>query len=85
VALTLRVTPAVSGRADVLIERYDPLAGWLFHSRQHPRVSGTEATVPFRPPSVGRWRATGEYEGTRVASASPGGTVRFRVLEPLDG
>ena len=85
VALTLRVTPEVSGRADLLIERYDPLAGWLFHSRHHPRVSGRNATVPFRPPSVGRWRATGEYEGTRGASPSPGGTVRFRVLEPLDG
>jgi hypothetical protein len=84
VALTLRVTPAVTGRASVLIERYDPLAGWLFHSRHNPRVSGTAATVPFRPPSVGRWRATGEYEGTRVTSPSSGGTDRFRVLEPLE-
>ena len=85
VSLSLRVTPAVSGRARLLVERYDPLAGWLFHSRHSPRVSGSEATVPFHPPSVGRWRATGEYLGTRVTSASQGGTVRFRVLEPLDG
>jgi hypothetical protein len=83
VALTLHVTPPVPGRASVLIERYDPLAGWLFHSRHRPRVSGDEATVPFRPPSVGRWRATGEYLGTRKTSPSKGGTVRFRVLEPL--
>ena len=83
VALTLRVTPPVDGRANVLIERYDPLAGWLFHSRHHPRVAGNAAGVAFRPPFVGRWRATGEYEGTRVTSPSDGGTVRFRVLEPL--
>jgi hypothetical protein len=85
VALTLRVTPAVTGRASMVVERYDPIAGWLFHSRYAPRVSGTDATVNFRPPSVGHWRATGEYEGTRVTSPSPGGTVRFRVLEPLEG
>jgi hypothetical protein len=83
VALTLRVRPAVSGRASILIERYDPLAGWLFHSVRKPRVSGNQATVPFRPPSVGRWRATGEYLGTRKTSPSRGGTVRLRVLEPL--
>jgi hypothetical protein len=85
VALTLRVTPTVTGRASMLIERYDPLAGWLFHSRHSARVSGTAATVPFRPPSLGRWRVSGEYEGTRVTSPSSGGTVRFRVLEPLEG
>ena len=85
VALSLRVTPAVAGRASMLLERYDPLAGWLFHSRFRPRVSGTAATVAFRPPFVGRWRVSGEYEGTRVASPSNGGQARFRVVEPLDG
>jgi hypothetical protein len=84
VALTLRVTPAVSGRASLLVERYDPLAGWLFHSRYAPRVSGTAATVAFRPPFIGRWRVTGEYDGARASSPSHGGTARFRVLEPLE-
>jgi hypothetical protein len=85
VELTLRVTPAVSGRARMQVERYDPLAGWLFHSRYTPSVIGTTATVAFRPPFVGRWRVTGEYAGTRTASPSEGGTARFRVLEPLTG
>jgi hypothetical protein len=84
VALTLRVTPAVDGRADMLVERYDPLAGWLFHARHRPRVSGTAATVSFRPPFVGRWRVTGEYAGTRTSSPSQGGRAAFRVFEPLD-
>ena len=83
-ALTLRVTPAVSGRASLLVERYDPLAGWLFHSRHAPRVSGTAATVAFRPPFVGRWRVTGEYDGTRTSSPSHGGVARFNVREPLE-
>jgi hypothetical protein len=85
VALTLRVTPAVAGRASMLVERYDPLAGWLFHSRYHPRVSGTAATVAFQPQFVGRWRVTGEYDGTRTTSPSQGGTAEFSVLEPLTG
>jgi hypothetical protein len=83
--LALRVTPAVVGPTTILIERYDPLAGWLFYSRHHPRVSGSAATVAFRPPFVGRWRATGDYDGTRTSSPSRGGTARFRVLDPLTG
>ena len=55
-------TSAFPGR----IERYDPLAGWLFHSRHRPRVSGTAATVSFLPPFVGRWRVMGEYEGRHI-------------------
>ena len=81
----MRVTPAVTGRATLLVERYDPLAGWLFFSRHAPTVSGTAATVAFQPPYVGRWRVTGEYEGTRTSSPSNGGTARFHVLEPLTG
>src|SRR5215207_8979422 len=53
VALTLRVTPTVNGRAIMLIERYDPLSGWLFHSRHRRHVSNTGATVSFRPPFIG--------------------------------
>jgi hypothetical protein len=85
VALTLRVTPAVRGRATITIERYDPLAGWLFVSRHRPRVSGTGATIAFTPPSVGKWRVTGSFDGNRKASASEGGTARFTVVEPLTG
>jgi hypothetical protein len=85
VQLTLRVTPAVTGRASMLVERYDPIAGWLFHSTLNPSVSGTAATVAFQPPFVGRWRVTGEYLGTRTTSPSEGGTAYLQVLEPLTG
>jgi hypothetical protein len=83
VQLSLRVTPAVTGRATMLIERHDPLAGWLFFARDHVSVRGTAATLAFRPPHVGRWRVTGDYDGTRTTSASNGGTATFRVVEPL--
>ena len=82
VALQLRVSQQVDGPATFTVERFDPLAGWLFDSRFGPRVRGGLAEVLFRPPTVGRWRVTGSYDGTRIASASEGGTAQFRVTEP---
>ncbi|MET0687537.1 MAG: hypothetical protein ABW060_19590 [Solirubrobacteraceae bacterium] len=82
--LSLRVTPLATGRATLAVERYDPIEGWLYFTTYHVRVSGTAATVAFRPPFVGRWRVSGSYDGTRTSSPSSGGTARFDVLEPLE-
>ena len=83
-SLSLGVTPTVDGRATLLVERYDPIEGWLYFVTYRVRVAGTAATVAFRPPFVGRWRVTGTYDGTRTSSPSSGGTARFDVLEPLE-
>jgi hypothetical protein len=83
-SLSLGVTPAVDGRATLVVERYDPIEGWLYFVTYRARVTGTAATVAFRPPFVGRWRVTGTYDGTRTSSPSSGGTARFDVLEPLE-
>jgi hypothetical protein len=83
VTLEVRVTPSVEGPATLVIERHDPLSGWLFHSAHRLTVRGGRATVAFRPPSVGRWRVTGVYTGTRHAAPSDGGTATFKVAEPL--
>jgi hypothetical protein len=83
IALSLVVSPAVTGRATMLVERFDPIAGWLFDARFRPRVSGGGATVSFRPPRIGRWRVTAAFDGTRIASPSTGGTATFRVTEPV--
>lgn len=85
VVLSVAVQPAVGGRASMLVERFDPIDGWLFHARYHPAVVGGRGSVSFRPPSVGRWRVTGEYEGTPTASPSDGGTATLLVTEPLTG
>ena len=77
------MSPSVDGRATMLVERFDPIAGWLFDARFRPRVSGGSATVSFRPPRVGRWRVTAAFDGTRIASPSEGGTATFRVTEPV--
>lgn len=82
VTLSLRVTPPVDGRATLLVERFDPLAGWLFDVRYHPAVRNGIASVGFRPPTACRWRVTGGFDGTRHSSPSAGGTAHFRVTDP---
>lgn len=83
VSLSLRVSPAVTGPSTLLVERFDPIEGWLFAARFHPTVVTGRATVSYRPSGLGRWRVTGSFDGTRQASASPGGTASFGVVEPL--
>jgi hypothetical protein len=84
VTVALDVAPDVSGgRATLLLQRFDPLAGWLFHARHRPVVRNGRAAIAFRPPSIGRWRVRGTYDGTRLAAPSNGGTARFTLHEPL--
>jgi hypothetical protein len=85
VTLDLTVSPAVAGRAALTIERFDPLAGWLFDSSARPGVVAGHGRLRFAPRSVGRWRVSGEYLGTRTAAPSDGGTVHVTVEEPLEG
>jgi hypothetical protein len=84
VTLGLTVSPPVSGHAALLIERFDPLVGWLFYSSPRPTVVAGHGRIQFLAPSVGRWRISGEYTGTRTAAPSRGGTVRLIVEEPLE-
>lgn len=82
-ALTLAVRPAVSGRARITVERFDPLSGWQFLRTYRVRVSGGRARVSFTPPSVGRYRARASFLGSRAASPSDTGVARLRVAAPL--
>jgi hypothetical protein len=83
IELRLQVSPAVAGAATLVVERFDPLAGWLFDARLRPELRSGGASVSFRPPTVGRWRVTGAFDGTRRASPSQGGTAAFTVTEPV--
>jgi hypothetical protein len=85
VTLDLTVSPPVAGRAALTTERFDPLAGWLFESSSRPAVIGGHGRLRWVPRSVGRWRVSGEFLGTRAAAPSDGGTVRVTVQEPLEG
>ena len=83
VTLAVRVSPAVDGPATLVVERFDPLDGWLFAARFRPQVSGGTAAVTWTPPALGRYRVAGTFDGTFRASPSDGGTASFSVVEPL--
>ena len=84
VAIGVRVTPGESGPVTVDVERFDPLAGWQFFTRFRRRAVGGTATIPFTPPTVGRWRVRATYDGTRIAAPSGPSVASFTVAEPLE-
>lgn len=79
----VRVRPAVDGPVMVTIDRFDPLSGYQFFRRAHVTASGGVARLAFTPPTVGRWRATASFEGTRTAAPSEAGYARVLVAAPL--
>ncbi len=83
VSLTLNVSPAVSGRGVILVQRLDPVEGWQFLRRYHVHVFAGRATIAFTPPSVGHYRAVSSYRGTRTAARSETGTAKLHVRGPL--
>ncbi len=82
VRIAVHITPAVAGPVRITIERFDPLAGWQFNRRLTVAASGGTASVAFTPPSQGRWRASAEYRGTRLAAPSETGLARVLVASP---
>jgi hypothetical protein len=83
VTISVDVAPAVAGPVTVVIERFDPLEGYQFLRRVRVRVVGGRATVGFRAPAPGRYRARATFEGTRGAASSASGFARLLVAGPL--
>ena len=84
VTIGVRVAPDASGPVTVDVERFDPLAGWQFYTRFRRRASGGSASIPFTPPSEGRWRVRATFDGTRIAAPSGPAGAAFTVAEPLE-
>lgn len=83
VSLRVNVAPGAAGPVTILVERLDPVSGYQFVQRFETRASGGHAAVTFRPPSIGRYRARAVFNGTRSASGSKTGFVKFRIEAPL--
>jgi hypothetical protein len=79
VTLSTSVTPAASGPIRIVIERRDPLAGWLFADQLDLRAAADGRATGTFVPTGGRYRARAEFRGTRDAAASTSRYVRFRV------
>jgi hypothetical protein len=81
--LTATVTPAQSGRIRMVVERFDPLAGYQFMRALHARAVNGRAVATFAPPSVGLYRARATFLGTKFAAGSETSWRHFSVQVPL--
>ena len=77
-------TLPVNGPGTVIIQRYDGVQqDWNFVKRVHVRIVNGHASTSYLPPAVGRYRATGSFDGSRGASPSKGGFATVLVAGPL--
>lgn len=83
VTIAVAVTPGVAGPVTVVVERFDPLGGYQFLRRERAHAVGGHASIGFRPPAPGRYRASATFDGTREAASSASGFARLLVAGPL--
>jgi hypothetical protein len=83
VPISVSVSPGASGPVTITVERFDPVAKWLFFHTYKVNASGGSASVSFLPPAVGRWRAEASYAGSRTQSPSASGFATLLVAGPL--
>jgi hypothetical protein len=83
VPIQVSVGPGASGPVTITVERFDPVAKWLFFRTYKVNASGGSASVSFLPPTVGRWRAEASYAGSRTQSPSASGFATLLVAGPL--
>jgi hypothetical protein len=82
VALTAAVAPASSGRVEIQVDRFDPVAGWQFSRLFHVTAGADGAAVAtWTPPHVGRFRVRATFLGTLAASPSRSGYRAVRIAE----
>jgi hypothetical protein len=85
VTIAVGVSPEGAGPVTVDVERFDPLAGWLFFTRYHRTASGGLATIAFTPPTEGRWRVRATFDGNRTFAPSGPTRAQMLVAEPIPG
>ncbi|MEA2190072.1 MAG: hypothetical protein QOI73_193 [Solirubrobacteraceae bacterium] len=78
--VAVHVRPAVRGPVTVTIQRFDPLAGWLFFRQQHLTAVDGRAGFGFGAPTVGRWRVSATFDGTTGAGSSASGFAQTLVV-----
>jgi hypothetical protein len=83
VTLTASIQPAEAGPVVMIVERFDPLAGYQFTRAMHVHAFGGRAVATFAPPSVGIYRARATFVGTKLAATSGTGWRSFTIQGPL--
>jgi hypothetical protein len=81
VSISCTTSPAPSGgRIELRIDRFDTLTGWSFYRVIRVPVG---ATVSWRPPAAGRWRARARFLGTGDSAPSASGFAYVLVAKPI--
>jgi hypothetical protein len=81
--LQARVSPAVDGPVTFEVDSFDPVERWQFYRTIHAQAVHGVASISFRAPHLGRWRATVAYDGTKTASPATSGFAQILVAGPL--
>ena len=68
-----------TGQVEFVIERLDPLQGWVFATAHRVTAWGGRASLSWAPPSAGRWRVRASFLGTSTATPSRSGYVDLTV------
>jgi hypothetical protein len=79
VSIGVAVQFSPDGPVRLELDRFDPLTGWHFYRLYRLRLANGRAGLSWRPPSIGHWRVSASFGGTRTASPSDGGTARIVV------
>jgi hypothetical protein len=83
IEIAAQVTPVVDGPVTIEIDSFDPVERWQFYRVYHVRAVNGLAQISFRPPHIGRWRASVSYDGTSTASPATSGVAQALVAGPL--
>ena len=83
VVVGVSVRPGARGKALVNIEHFDAFQGWLPYRQRRISISGGHGSLRWTPPTVGRWRASTDYVGTRDFAPSESDYARVLVANPL--
>ncbi|HEY3188628.1 MAG TPA: hypothetical protein VGJ70_14200, partial [Solirubrobacteraceae bacterium] len=83
-AVRVDVSNGASGRARIVLERFDPQFGWRFWQRRTIRISGGRGGFVVDVSQIGSYRARAEYLGSRTNSPSRASrAARLRVVDTL--
>jgi hypothetical protein len=81
--MQVNVSQKISGPVSILVQRFDPLAGWQYDETINTTAAGGVAGATFIPTTVGRWRAIASFNGTRTASPSQSSYAEALLQGPL--
>jgi hypothetical protein len=83
VTVSVGVTAHADGPASVLLQRFDPIAGWQYYRTVQVPITDGAGSFTFTPPSDGQFSARASFLGSRGFSPSESRIARVLSAGPL--